>query len=419
MPEEYSEELVSNQTNYLDPQSYVKANSCPPEYTIQESRDAQSSKNEMLVNKLIADSLSNELILLVDAGDTEILNQDIQTSWPDETMEVRAELLAASPYLSDIVMISAAAKEDVLPNAILTEILVANPQSAKSSNVMNSVDERDTLLYQTQYDQIMAGKLITSSKEELESQLTAAYSKRELAMKNLIMAWYEDTLVTATDSIINLLGNESNINVKYALIDVQLNLNDTSLANNVYNAINTDFELNTNEYIFWQDYYNWLDYRLEQINRGKSITEPDSLQLILLYYLYNTNNQLKATVRNLLRFTDTLNYSEPYLTVDTSMKLSKVKWRPIGNTTSQGELRIYPNPTRNYFVVDFSGLNLDNEELLLEVYGIEGKPINSFTVNAFSSFKVIDTRTWKPGTYVVSLINQGKLLGAKTVLIIR
>ena len=163
-----------------------------------------------------------------------------------------------------------------------------------------------------------------------------------------------------------------------------------------------------------------LDYRLEQINRELSITAPDSVQLVSLYQLYNdSDHQLKATVRNLLKFVDTLCYKEPYLTADTSMKTGKIRLRPSGSSKTHNELLVYPNPARNYFIVDFSGLNVDDDVVIAEVYSIDGKPFKEFIINSFSGFKVIDTRMWKPGAYVVSLKSRGKLSGAKTVLITR
>lgn len=417
-PIHYTEDLVKPFFNPLNTYPFVKIESCPPRQSSSGGRDAQSSKAEMLASTSSADSLNNELSILVDAGDTELMNDDVQTSWPDETMELRADLLDASPYLSDTVMISAADKEDVLPNAILTEVLVANPQSAKSNKVMEAVDERDTLLTQNQYDQVMAGKLIAGAKEKLESRLTAAWSNRAFAMKNLVMAWHEDSLVNAKDSIINLLENEEKVQAKYALVDEYLSIHDTISATSAYNAIDTDFDLNNEEYDNWLDYEDWLDYRLEQVNGGKGITEPDSLQLVSLYQLYNdSDNQLKATLRNLLRFADTLSYNEPYLTVDTSMKTGNVRLRPSGSSKTHNELLIYPNPARNYFIIDFSGLNVDDDIVIVEVYSIDGKPLKELIINYASGFKVIDTRMWKSGSYVIALKGSGKIIGSKTMLV--
>lgn len=420
IPQEYSTNLVQLNANFIDPQPYYKPTSCSTHYVPSGGRDAQSSKTNMLANEIVADSISNELRLLVDAGDTELLYDDVMTSWPDETMELRQELLDASPYLSDSVMMSAAEKAEVLPNAILTEVLVANPQSAKSNIVLETVDERDTLLNQTQYDQVMAGKLIAGAKERIESRLSNANSKREFAMKNLVLAWYDDGLFNATDSIINLLQNEERVQAKYALVDEYLCIFDTISARSTFNAINTDFDLDNEEYDNWLNYEDWIDYRLEQTNSGKGISEPDSLQLIDLYQLHNTTgNQLKAAVRNLLRFADTLSYNEPYLTADTSMKMAKVRARPVGTNTSENELLVYPNPARDYFIIDFSGLTQIDDQLYVEIFSLDGKPFLKLPVSTYSGFKVIDTRMWKPGLYVVSISNDGKLIEAKNVIITR
>lgn len=398
---------------------YIKNESCPPTefntiYNAPISRLLLTQFN----NK--ADSINNELSLLVDGGDTDNLNNDVQNSWPEESMELRAELLAASPYLSDTVMISTAEKENVIPNSILTEVLIANPQSAKSNKVMEAVDERDTLLTQAQYDNVMEGKLVPGAKEKLESRLSAARAKKELATKNLIMAWRQDTIINATDSIVNLLQNEDRLNLKYAILESYLSVGDSINARTTYNVINNNYHLDNNEYANWLNYGTWIDYRIEQFEKGKQITEPDSSQLVSLYQLYNdSDDQLKAMLRNLLKFADTLQYNEPYLVADTSLKSRKVLFRPAANKTNVHELLVYPNPSRNYFVVDFSTEMTRSEHAFIKVYNSEGKEVDQYPVNTSAGFKVIDTRSWKLGFYVVSL--NSNTSGNKTakVLIMR
>ncbi|RLD56182.1 MAG: hypothetical protein DRJ05_11715 [Bacteroidetes bacterium] len=415
----FDTDVVTLGTNYEEPQTYSKEYSCPHSEFTQAGRDAQSSKAEMLASEASADSLNNELSILVDAGDTELLNDDVQTSWPDETMELRADLLDASPYLSDTVMISAADKEDVLPNAILTEILVANPQSAKSNKVMKAVDERDTLLTQTQFDQVMAGKFIAGVKEKLESRITAALSKRSFAMKNLIIAWHQDSLVNASDSIINLLEDEDEPLAKYVIVDLFLNMHDTTSAKTVYDNINTEFDLDNQEYNYWLNYKDWLDYKVVQVSNEKSFNGPDSLQIVMLYQLHNnTDDQLHGLLRNLLRFSDTLSYSEPYLLADTSMKTSKVKWRPAGGGENNKELLVYPNPSKDYVIVDYSGIESQEPELIIDVYNAEGKLTRQIPIRKHSGFKVINTEYWKPGFYIFSIKNSASILGIAKVTIL-
>ncbi len=60
--------------------------------------------NEVVRTSEYIGVLSDELDELVDGGDSEELNADIQFSQPQDAMQLRQQLLNESPYLSDTVM---------------------------------------------------------------------------------------------------------------------------------------------------------------------------------------------------------------------------------------------------------------------------------------------------------------------------
>jgi hypothetical protein len=138
--------------NMLDPEPWYPENVSPVSY-IQRFRtnipytgdycasigslitNIDSIKTIYLTQTYKVDSLQDLLNELIDGGNTQGLEMDIDLSQQDESLELQQELLNMSPYLSDTILIKSAQKEDVLTSVLVKDIMVANPQSAKSEKV--------------------------------------------------------------------------------------------------------------------------------------------------------------------------------------------------------------------------------------------------------------------------------------------
>jgi len=206
-----------DQSNQSNPNYFVKTESCPSSFLtgggIGEMIGEKSQSQENV------DSISGLLDLLVDGGDTPGTDIFVETSTPDQTLEVRNDLLDKSLYLSDSVMITAATKEDVLPPAVITEILSENPQAAKSDTVMKILENRTTPLTEDQLATIEEGLFVIGAKESLETKLSGYRSEYNNALKRIIQFYKNDTVnSSAVDSVIWYLNSENQLWAKYSLV---------------------------------------------------------------------------------------------------------------------------------------------------------------------------------------------------------
>jgi hypothetical protein len=70
-------------------------------------------------------------------------------------------------------------------------------------------------------------------------------------------------------------------------------------------------------------------------------------------------------------------------------------------------LKVMPNPAKDYILVEYE-LEAPGSAVI-EITDLTGKPVQSVQVANLKDQLTIDTRNWKPGTYIASLKINGKL----------
>jgi len=106
------------------------------------SGDTEEMKSLITLSGQKADSVNAIIEVLKDGGSTEALKWEVDMSTPPETYTVYNELMNNSPYISDTVMESAIEKEEVLPNVMIRDVMVANPHNAKDESLLEKIGER-------------------------------------------------------------------------------------------------------------------------------------------------------------------------------------------------------------------------------------------------------------------------------------
>ncbi|HDO28057.1 MAG TPA: T9SS type A sorting domain-containing protein [Bacteroidetes bacterium] len=332
---------------------------------------------------------------------------------PPETMQLRDELLDASPFLSDTVMASAAAKEDVLPNSIITEVLTANPQSAKADNVLNTLNARTNPPNDNEMAAIHANDTVFGHKELLESKRDYFEAKKANEVYRLIRMYQADTVIAAKyDSIETALANIHTPESYYQQAFCRFYQGDSAEVLNLLNNIPSEFDLNTaqtdyNNY--FSDYFNLL---LTLRSQNKPFTKIDSTQKTTLYNIMdNTGGLLHAYARNLLIKTDNLLYHEHYLEIDTAtMKMTKI-YKPVNDNRWKADsyFKLYPNPANGYLTFEYE-VDYNSARVVVEIVNLGGIHMETFRLHSNRGVKIVDLRQWKSGTYLVRLIVNGKTL---------
>ncbi len=369
-------------------------------------------KSELAVAEQKIDSTENVLTLLIDGGDTEELQSDVELSTPPESIEIYNDLMSESPYLSDTVVSTAIEKENVLPNAMIRDIMVANPNTAKSDELMNKLDERFDPMPDYMKTQILQVRSIVSIREETESHLVAYKMKKTRAINNLARCYRNDTVnpQSSSDSLLALYQNENALWAKYTLAFEYLGGDDSTNTITTLDSIPINFELSLAQNTKNQNYQDYFEIIIGLMADNKTVYEADSSDIVELYSIMNNSSaNVHALARNLLIAIDTLTYQEPYIFPDLlkSSDAYNEYWKLL-NTDMPKYLKIHPNPAHDYIIIDYS---LEYyKKSLIEISDINGISIKTIEMKNEKNQLVIDTRKWNSGLYIATLKSNQKLI---------
>lgn len=411
IPKYFTSNTIKREFNN-DINTWNPTNGCPSLLNGRTKSEIVTSISSNEVNRIVyADSLD----IKTDDGNTTSLNLDVVTSIPPETMQLRNQLLDASPYLSDTVMVNAAAKEEVLSNSIITEILSSNPHSAKANNVLNTLYARNNPPNENELGTIHSNDTIMGAKEILESKVSFYNAQKQQNVNDLVRWFMQDTTITAVyDSIESSVANISTPISYYLQTFARFNKGDSIGVLNKLSDVTTNFNLNTYEtdvHIGFEDYFEVM---LTLQSENKNVKELDSVQkTVLCSVMHNSHDLVKAFSRNILIKTDSLEYHEPYILPDTSStKSSKVVNSKINIENNISYLlRLYPIPAHDYLTVEYQIPPSGNG--IVEVLTLKGVEMEAYSVFGMWGEKIIDLRNYQPGVYFIRLWNNAKLLQTK------
>ena len=358
---------------------------------------------------------------LKDAGDTDALYWNVNMSAPWQSLEVYNELMLVAPYVSDTVLEAAIEKENVLVDAMIRDVLVANPHSAKNEKLMGKLDQRIEPLPTYMLDEVLQGQSLISVYEKLQSGMAYHRRKQALYQKQLIQLYLNDkaNIQAATDSIVNLLLG-SNIPANwYQAAFMRYENGDKTASANILSSIPSVFSFNTEQLTKHADILALLEQENSLHMLDKSLLIPDSLTEAWLIDMTNYGNEItNIYARNILLAHNIVEHDPQYLLPD-GTKSKKEKQRRSQSETINEMLKLFPNPAQDHVIIDFDLGNpkTANGNGILKINSIEGKEIETIALNKNKDKVVFSVKNYKPGTYLFILYHNEQMVDSKQLII--
>lgn len=365
----------------------------------------------------LATAKAEELDALVDGGETDETVSLIVYSLPSEALQMHGELLQKSPYLSDTVMKEAVQQENVLNNALLRDVLVANPQSAKSDEVMTALDERTNPMPEYMQEEIEECVYIVSPKEQLEAEIAMARTDADSWYNRMVSDVLHDTTGIDIEALTALLDARPCPANAYYKAYQALEEGDTATGLQIMQNIKVEFGFNqvqTDEHNQIAEKYYVL---CNLLVGNRPVQLIDSATAINLMQNISDNNIFcDEWLRNTLLTNGWINFSETYiLPNETKSAIAEIPKQK--KSSNEAFLRVYPNPANDYIVIEYHTGKPGSS--IIAISDIMGRPVKQLALQKQTDQLVYITKNLVSGLYRCSLINDGRIKSTVKFSVIR
>jgi hypothetical protein len=288
---------------------------------------------------------------------------------------------------------------------MVTEILMANPQAAKSDTVQQALDNRFDQLTEDQRTDIDQGWFVTGAKESLEANLAYYQAQRQQALTNIIRIFRNDSLCEASsDSIIAVLLSENSLSAKYALAFEYFSKGDYATASATLADIPTFYNLSSAQSGQHQLYVDYMGLIIQLSSQGKHLLDCDSAQqTVLVNILNNANGSLQMLARNALINIGAVSYAEPYILPGEGLKEEKVRRVPVRKYYDEDKFKLYPNPAGSYIIIEYT-LQAEMPQGIVNIIDNKGMVVRSVPLRKSHDYMVVETQSLPSGIYYCNFV---------------
>jgi hypothetical protein len=303
-------------------------------------------------------------------------------------------------------------REELLNNAMLRDIMVANPHSAKSETLLQELDMRLDPMPEFMKDEILEGVFVLSAKELMEAKRDVDMQFYNYGFNRLLSASLTDTIPVPIDTLMNLLAADGSVQSLMQQAWLLFEAGESSNAISRMASIPTEITLTSSDVTEHSEQLAFMQWLNQNPVIGEENTEA------LNYFLQSTSTSVSSAARSIMVAHNLLEYDEPYLIPDLTKSIEVKKPNLKPNVFEAASLKVYPNPANEFVTIEYN-TGAEVSQAIIEVIDESGRRVYNKNLGRQFDQIILDTRNFKPGNYIIRLVSGSKYIGNANVIISR
>lgn len=395
-------------------------NNCPSRFNGKEVKLTEAIAGqvqaEMLTAKAAYITTAYVFNNLLDGGNTDMVVQEVQESWPQDAWDLRNYLLSKSPYLSTKVLVEMMMK-NILPQPMVLEICLANPEATKKEDFIKWAEyEAANPLPSYMIDLIAGSWAPKTFRMQLEAQMGQHHADMTVAADLLQASFRVDEEQIRVEDMLVVWQALPNYGARYGEAQVNLRMGNYTAARVIMNALAANYPMKTDREAE-RDRTLWYIDQVEGLaNGGRNEMQLDSAEVGQWKAFAEAANDLPGTwAANILCFGYNI-----CLPRGGGVAGGNKSLRPTlldaGAAAQRPALALLPNPASTWvtLVYDLTG-TLDNAHA--RILDVRGRVVTVITLNNSLGQHLWDTRGVTAGVYNVELFNAGQRVDVQRLVV--
>lgn len=351
---------------------------------------------------------------LIDNGNTQATLNDIALTWPNDAWALRDELIARSPYNSEEVLIAAAQKE-IMPHAMLLEVLLSNPDALQSGKIAEIVQyDLSNPMPQYMVDMLYEARDETTLRTSLESAMAHYHALASKYQKQIVSyKIFPTDSIGDADSLLYYMSRVKTPVADYARASAMLDMGLYTQALSLLDSVAIHYRLSQEQHAENQALQNFFGYLQTLAGQQKIIANLDSADLVTLIAFAEDPVGGKAAqkAQNILCFHYNICYQQQGQPKSNAPKVKK----PAEQSETINKLNTsaaFPNPAKDFVTVEYKLLKA-SENTTLMIYDLKGHLVTVKDIGkSYAGQQLIDSRKYPDGTYFYTIEQNGKKISS-------